>query len=165
MAWQTELVRMIRHMVDDLGSSPTYSDDRLEELVILSAQKINGEIDLDRDYSIDLDELILSPDPTVSPKDNGFINLIVLKAACIIDQSEARKAAGQGIAITDNRSSIDLRGRAGTRLALLKEGWCKSYAQAKFEYQAGMGAMAGHAVLSPFRTGDNTEENVTQRFR
>ena len=164
MAFDVECPRMIRHMIDDLSDSPTYSDDRLTELTILAAQLVNAEIDLERDYSTDLDNLTLSPDPTADPRDNAFINLIVLKAACIIDQSEARKAAGQGIAIQDNRSSIDLRARAGNRLALIKEGWCKSYAQAKFEYQSGMGAMSGHAILSPFRVNSVTD-SLTDRFR
>ena len=155
MAFDVELPRMLRHMIDDLSDSPTYSDERLTELVILSAQLVNAEVVLDREYNIDLDDMIFSPDPTTNPRDNAFVNLIVLKAGCIIDQAEARKAAGQGIAIQDNRSSIDLRGRATNRLALIKEGWCKAYAQAKFEYQAGMGAMAGHAILSPFRVNDD----------
>lgn len=164
MSFDVECPRMIRHLVDDLSDTPTYSDDRLTELTILAAQMVNSEVVLPISYSFDLDNLTFTPDPTNNPRDEALINLIVLKAACIIDQSEARKAAGQGIAIQDNRSSIDLRARAGNRLALIKEGWCKSYAQAKFEYQSGMGAMSGHAILSPFRVNTVTN-SLTDRFR
>jgi hypothetical protein len=151
MAWESEIPLMIRHLIDDLGTTPTYTDDRLEELTILAAQLINSEVDLYITYTTDIDNLTLSPDPTVSPRDDAFISLVALKAACIVDQSEARKAAGQGIAIQDGRSSIDLRSRSASRLTLLKEGWCKEYSRAKLEYQVTQGAMAGHAVLSPFR--------------
>src|SRR5688572_14708601 len=128
MAWESEIPLMIRHLIDDLGTSPTYTDDRLEELTIIAAQMINAEVDLYVTYTLDVDNLIFTPDPTVSPRDEPFINLILLKAACIIDQAEARKAAGQGIAIQDGTSSIDLRSRSASRLTLLKEGWCKNYA-------------------------------------
>lgn len=156
---------MIRHLVDDLGTTPTYTDDRLEELCLLAAQIINAEVDLAVEYTIDMDNLTLTPDPTSPTRDEAFIALIILKAACIIDQSEARKAAGQGIAIQDGKSSIDLRGRSGARLALLKDGWCKAYTDMKLKYETGQGAMAGHAILSPFRAEGGTLNLINDNFR
>ena len=109
MAWQNEMVRILRHIINDLDSSSySFTDDRLEESILVSAQLVSTEIDFDKDYTIDVDALVLSPDPTASVKDDAFINLVVLKSACIILGSEVRSNALNSIALKDGPSSIIL---------------------------------------------------------
>lgn len=152
MAWQTEMVRMIRHLVNDLDdTSPTYTDYRLEELILVAAQYVNLDVTFSQSYTIDVDEMTLTPDPTSDPKDNAFINLVVLKSACIIAQNEYRTASGQGISIRDGSSALDLRG-LGAMKKELASSWCQEYKTAKLEYAAG-NLMPGHAILGPF-TGE-----------
>lgn len=150
--WKHELVRMVRHMIDDLGATPTYTDDRLEELILLAAGFVNTDVDLRQDYTIDLDELTLSPDPTDSnARDEDFINLICLKAACILDISKTNSSVGQSIYIRDGSSAIDLRGVTANRLQLVKIGWCKEYKEAVETYSSQGIGVAGAAIMTPFK--------------
>jgi hypothetical protein len=84
--WQNEMVRIVRHLVDDLDAA-TYSDSRLEETVLVSAQMVQLQVTFDKTYTVDVDELLLTPDPTAATRDNAFINLVCLKTACIILQA------------------------------------------------------------------------------
>lgn len=155
--WQTECIKIIRHMVDDLSSTPTYSQDRLEELFLVAAQLVKQDIVFGQVYTIDVDQLTLSPDPTEPTRDENFINLVCLKAACMLDFAAARTAAGQAIAIKDGSSSIDLKGTADNRFKFLKEGWCKKYDQAVIDYDINSNQVAGAAIMSPFKTIMGTE--------
>jgi hypothetical protein len=149
-----ECTRILRHMIDDLSATPVYDDERLYELLIVAAQLVKQEVSLSTAYTVDLDELVLSPDPTeTDPKDDSFINLICLKAACIIDQSEVRKASGRSFSVADSTGMrVDTRANLEGRLAILKDGWCKAYKDAKLEYEIDKVNVAGHAIMTPFRT-------------
>lgn len=163
---ETECVRLIRHLINDLVSPYKYDDDRLIELLIVSAQFVNQEVSFTTEYTIDLDELTLCPDPTNrSTRDDSMINLMTLKACCILDQSDARQAAKTGgIAVRDTIGlSIDTRGKVAAYLKLLEMGYCKAYAEAKLEYELDRSAVAGRAILSPFKTDAMIESDVDFR--
>jgi hypothetical protein len=154
MAWNDVMVTMLRMMIDDVDSTAyKYDDERLEKQLLLSAQLIQtGELEFTVAYTINIPSITLSPDP-VTENDNAFINLVTLKAACLLDMAEARIAAEQGIDISDVGSRIALSGRATNKLALLKAGsggFCDAYKQAKKEFV--LGSMSpGMAIVSPFR--------------
>ena len=64
MAWQNEMVRIVRHLINDLDSSNyTFTDDRMEESILVSAQLLLKEVDFDNTYTIDTDALDMSPAP------------------------------------------------------------------------------------------------------
>jgi hypothetical protein len=154
MSWSVEMTIMLRHMIDDLSEdSPTYSDYRLEELLLVSGILLQTEVgQFLATYQINIEEHSINPDPTAIV-DGGFMSLATLKAACIIERSEAKAAAGKARSFREAGSSMDKRGVAQARLAILqKGGWCSAYENAKFSYQAGDMGAAGIAVLSPFRT-------------
>lgn len=152
MAWNDVMVPMLRMMIEDMDStSYKYDDDRLEMQILLAAQLMQGgEITFPNTYTINIPVITLTPDP-ITLGDNVFINLVTLKAACMLDMTETRIAAEQGIDISDVGSRIALSGRAGNKIALLKNGgFCEAYKKAKQEYL--LGSLApGMAVISPFR--------------
>lgn len=152
MVWQTELVRTIRHMIDDLGSEDevTYADDRLEELLIVAGQHVASEVDFATTYTIDVDELTFSPDPTDrdTGRDEDFIRLVCLKAACILHRSILRQAAGRAIDIRDGPVSVSLKGEFAGKSQVAKD-FCQEYKDAVFAYQMGDGTPT-RAILSPF---------------
>ena len=91
MPWQNEMKVIVRHLVNDLDSSDyTFTDSRLEEAVLVSAQLASLEIDFDNTYAIDVDSVSLSPDPTSGNKDDSFINLVCLKTAQMLLGSELK---------------------------------------------------------------------------
>ena len=168
MAWQSELVLMLRHCLNDLeveGTDPTYTSDRLEESLLIGAHYVNQEVNLAVSYTVDVDECTLSPDPTTSsPRDSAFINLVILKTLCIIDKSEFRTSAlRSGVKIKDGTSEIDTKTSAGGggMFDLMKNS-CQMYEDAKWEYQVG-NFRAVKAILSPFTGEDSPAHTSAQR--
>lgn len=149
MAWQTELVRMVRGLINDLDSPYTYSDDRIQEVILISSQLILLDLDFANTYTVDLDQVILSPDPTTPTKDNAFINLVSLKSACMVDQWKLRGDSRRAIKVVDGKSSIDLTGILTAQRMLFGVGACKAFDEAKTEYLLGE-SNPGQAILGPF---------------
>lgn len=146
MSWQNEMVLILRHLVDDLDES-TYDSPRLEETVLIAAHLIQHDVDFNQTYTIDIDGPALTPDPTSSPRDVGFINLACKKAACIILQAEARTKSKQAIKVVDGPSTIDMT-KIGDAALKAAQDACKSYEEARVQYQIGQGKV-GQAVTGP----------------
>jgi hypothetical protein len=165
MAWQNEMVRIVRHLINDLDSSNyTFTDDRLEESALVSAQLLLKEVDFDNTYTIDTDALDMSPDPTtLATKDDAFINLVCLKSACIILGSEVRTNSLNAIVVKDGPSSIDMRGIAAGLHNIYKD-MCAKYDHYVMQWQAG-NSVAGQAILSPYSpASDNvSRSSLTHR--
>ena len=148
--WQAEMTTLLRVLIDDIGSTQTYADKRLVHVLAVAAQLVATEFN----FKVDVQALTIEPSPVDrdSTRDENFINLVCIKAACLIDRGETRRSVGQGIAIRDGSSSIDLRGSMDGRLKLLEKGWCAVYEDTKLEYQASRnGTIAGAAIMTPFR--------------
>ena len=149
--WQQELVIVLRALIDDLFPPQLYEDADLQQIILVAAQLSSPEAkSFSQVYTIDVDQLQLTPDPTESPKDNAFITLVSLKAACILDMAEARKAGTQAYSFKEGTSAADLRGIADARLKFMKEGYCKQYSEALLEYLS-TGQIVGAAITTPVR--------------
>ena len=152
MAWQTECVRILRHLINDLDDdAPTFSSSRLQETILVAATMVLREASFSQTYAVDVDALSMTPDPTLSTnRDDSFIALVCLKAGCIIDRARLRSNVGQGIKIRDGDSEVDTTASFKGHEILLKEGNCAEYNRLKFEYLAG-NSVAGQAILGPYR--------------
>jgi hypothetical protein len=149
MAWQDTTVQMLRVLIFDLETTPTYSDSRLEEMIIASAHLVLQDIDFSTNYTIDILSQSITPDPTVG-NDTEFINFIVLKAACLADQSSLRtKVNSAGVSVRLGPSAISTSNNVKGFEVLLNQGPCAAYQEMKWEYELG-NANAIRAVLSPF---------------
>lgn len=159
MSWQGEMTTIVRHLVNDLESDNyTYTDSRLETAILVAAQIVISEIDFENSYIIDVEQCTLSPDPTdpgddlsVANKDDAFINLVSLKASCIILGSEFKTQSLNAVRITDGPSSMDFTAIAGN-IKLLYDSACKQYEEYKFSLKAGASAV-GKAILTPYSPG------------
>jgi hypothetical protein len=121
-------------------------------------------VDFNNTYDINVETCLLSPDPTsAATKDNPFITLSSLRAACIIIGSEIRSESGNAISIKDGPSAIDLRGVTQTLTVLYKD-LCQKYENLLLEYRAG-NSVAGHAILGPYAPGADgiTRNNTDHR--
>jgi len=157
MAWSIELPLLLRHLIDDYNEPREYTDKRLESLIVSAAQLTIATVDFPKDYSVDVVGRGISPDPTDSPKDNGFINLITLKAACLLATGDYRSSSNKGLVIKDGPSSIDARVLVESKKELA-ETLCKDYTDAELEYRLG-NSSAGEAIIGPHRSdysGGNT---------
>ncbi len=165
MSWQGQMSTIVRHLVNDLDpSSYKYSDHRIETSILVASQLMIMNVDFNNTYDINVESCKLSPDPTdEGTKDNPFITLSSLRAACIIIGSEIRSESGNAISIKDGPSAIDLRGVTQTLTVLYKD-LCEKYENLLLEYRAGS-SIAGHAILGPYAPGSDliTRNNTDHR--
>lgn len=150
MSWQGQMSTIVRHLVNDLDSSSyKFSDRRIETSILVASQLMVMNVDFNNTYTINVESCTLSPDPTDSDtKDDPFVTLSCLRAACIIIGSEIRSESGNAISIKDGPSAIDLRGVTATLTVLYKD-LCEKYENLLLEYRAG-NSVAGHAILGPY---------------
>ena len=154
MPWQNEMKVIVRHLVNDLNTSDyTFTDSRLEEAVLVSAQLASLEIDFENTYAIDVDSVSLSPDPTDSNnKDDSFINLVCLKTAQMLLGSELKTHSLNAISLKDGPSSLDLRGIVAG-LKILFDDINKRYDEAIVQYK--LNGVVGQAILGPYSPGSD----------
>jgi len=148
MAWQDDMVTMLRIVVDDSGSNPMYSDSRLEEVIVVAANLMKKDVDFSSNYTISIGNVSITPDPTTGG-DHAFVNLVTLKAACLLANSEYKTEASRAISIRDGAASIDQRG-----VAAAKKEWrdsiCNDYEKAEREHKIGT-SRAGQSIIGPYR--------------
>lgn len=157
MAWQTTIVPIVRGLIFDVISPYTYSDERLEEIIIVASILTIQEVDFSITYTINIESQTISPDPS---SDTSFLALVSLKTACIIGQGEHRTASRTSIAVKDGPSSIDNRDSA-KNLGALASSMCATYSKAKFAYQSG-DISVGKAIVGPYNAGQVND--TTERF-
>jgi len=164
MSWQNEMVIIVRHLVNDLNSSDyTFTDDRLEESVLVAAQLASLEIDFENTYSIDVDSVTLTPDPTASGnKDDSFINLVCLKTARLLIGSEIKTHSLNAISLRDGPSSLDLRGIVAG-LNILFQDIAKRYEDAVLQYK--LNGVVGEAILGPYSPGSDSVARTSLSYR
>lgn len=138
MSWETESVVMLRHYINDLDpDSYSYSDERLQELFLVSAYKvvldIYGTDTSSIVYSVDLEDFDITPDPATA-RDLGFMVLVAYNASATLCASEYKTSASQAISIRDGSSAIELKGIAKEKGAAA-EFYKKNYEDALFKYQ------------------------------
>ena len=163
MSWQNEIPLIIRSLINDLDDNPTYSDSRIQQLSVVAALYVVGDINLSTVYTIDIEGVDISPDPCDSEtRDIVFIGFVALKAACLLDQSTFRtKAALEGIRTSLGSASLAVGGHLAGYKTLIEVGPCSSYASLSLEHNIG-NATAVKAILSPF-VGNNFDPSLLLR--
>lgn len=152
MSWQSELTTIVRHLIDDTDiSNPSFTDSRIETAILVSARLLLLEVDFEQTYTVNVDQCLLSPDPTDSPIDEGFVNLLCLKTACIILGNDAKAKASQAVKVVDGPSSVDTTATAKHAMELYKDA-CDKFEQYKFNFTS-VNNNIGKAILSPYSPG------------
>lgn len=149
MSWNIEMPIIVRTLVNDWADTPTYSDERLLQIIVVAAKYVQFDVNLEYLYSLDITNPNITPDPT-SNNDSIFISLTCLKAACIVDQSTLRtKAALEGIRASLGPAQLSVGGSLAGFLAMLDKGPCAAYDELTSHWDV-KEATAIRAVLSPF---------------
>ena len=146
MTWITDATVSFRVLVNDLTETYTYSDATIRTILITAARYVYQEVNLSTSYTISVGNETITPDPST---DTSFINLIVLKSACLVDQWDLRtRAAMEGVKAVAGPASLAVTNSPGYKL-LMDYGACKTYNHMVMEYNLG-NVEAVRAVLSPF---------------
>lgn len=148
--WKSEMTTLLRYVINDTDTAKReFTDDRLCNLIVTSAHMTLGVVDFPRDYNIDIPNSGISPDPTTGKRDSSFINLVILKSACLLAAGEFRIATNQGIVIRDGPSAVDPRAMVAAKKEMM-DSTCAKYEQAELEYRLG-NSNAGEAIIGPHR--------------
>lgn len=153
MNWEQEIPVIVRVLINDLSDTPTYSDERLLQLIAVAAKYVEFDVVLDNTYTVNVVTPSITPDPSAAD-DSIFISLVSLKAACLVDQSTLRtKAALEGIRAALGPASLSVGGSMAGIKMILEQGPCAAYDELTSHWDV-KEATAVRAVLSPF-VGNN----------
>lgn len=157
MSWQDEFIPMLRVMINDVAcATQTYSDDRLEEILVVSARYTVQDLGLTTDYAVTVSTRTISPDPSDTITDDNTIltNMTVLKAACLCDWSTFRtKALLAGVEAKCGPATISTLKHLDGFKELLTQGPCAAYESLLKSYNFGNTGII-MAILSPFVSND-----------
>lgn len=149
MPWQTEIPIIVRTLINDLEDQPVYSDERLHQVIAVAARYVQFDVVLDHEYAIDVANVSITPDPTID-RDETFISIVSLKAACIIDQSALRtRAATEGIRTALGPALLSVNGNLEGFKLILQMGPCAAYDELVSHWDVAQ-ATTARAILSPF---------------
>lgn len=144
----SHIVIMLRTIINDLDDTDyTYTDTRLEQVIGVAAMFVNK--DIGGTYVVDVNGPTITPNP-VDNHDDLFINLLVIKSACLIDQGTFRtKAAVAGLMAKAGPATLETSKHLDGFKMILESGPCGTYQAMLTDYKLGSGALC-HAILSPF---------------
>jgi len=154
--WKEECVIILRFYLDDVDEEK-YDTCDLEQLLLVSAFQVNLEADFSQTFAISIKKKSITPDPSADDtRDENFLNLMCLKAACLVNRGKALSESTNAFSGKDGFSSFDFRGVADSLIKLLeKGGWCAVYDAEITNYKLGKNHVAGMAIMGPFRTKIN----------
>jgi hypothetical protein len=148
--WDSEMVILLRHVIDDLDEPVKYTDDRLMQLILVAGQYAQSENIFDNEYAISAENLTLKPDPTsIATRDDAFVNLTVLRAACFLASSGLLKVSKQTIFAKEATYQFDGRGKPAAR-KIAVDTWCEAYKDAQWEHSLRQ-RDPGRAIIGPYR--------------
>lgn len=136
---------ILRNLIGDFDEEDQqFTDSRLQDILLVAAYQVNLEFG----FGYDID--ILNVTTNDYSADSNFIYLLTLKAACIIDRGSVRAAAAlEGVEAKCGPAMLSLKGKSAPYIALLKDGYCSVYEEAKRQYILGNASYI-QAILSPF---------------
>lgn len=153
MSWQNDIINVVRVLINDLDpSNPTYSDDRLVQIITVAARYVQFDIELEKEYTIDSINNTITPDPTDTndANDELFLCVVGLKAACIVDQSSFRtKALLNGIVASLGPAKLSVGNNLEGFREIIAHGPCALYTDLTEHWNV-QNATSIAAVLSPF---------------
>jgi hypothetical protein len=153
MSWQTEIPIIVRTLINDWEDQPVYSDERITQVILVAAKYVQIDVELPNVYTIDIASAQITPDPAEN-KDEIFIGMLALKAACMMDQSNLRtKAAMEGIRAALGPASLSVGGSLEGINIILEKGPCALYQELKDTWNISE-ASSIRVILSPF-VGNN----------
>lgn len=146
MTWQEVSVFLLRSLIGDDVAPYQYSDARLSSFMLSAAYFVSKEINLLYDYTVDITNETITPDPL---DDKTMINLMVLKAWCLLSRSDYSINAPNAVAIKDGPSSIDAKATVEAKKVIMKDA-CQAFDDAVDDFYIG-NARAGEAIIGPHR--------------
>lgn len=148
---------MVRHLIGDLSSTPTYTDSRIQDAIVIGGLLAAQDFTFSTTYTFDIDAPDITPDP-VDTYDTLAMALFTLKAACILSTNQYQSvltsstSTGSKLKVQDGDSVVDIDNTSTLRgfTDIMKNGVCASYDKLlkDKEFKRSMGR--GKAIVGPF---------------
>ena len=148
--WTTELVYILRVLIDDFATPQKNSDTYLQRVLVAAGVFVDQDIALAQDYVFDVGNVTITPDPCLVGDDIAKA-LLPLRAACILNVGKYTTAISQGIRVQDGDSQVDTSVGFRGFFDIIKMGACATYASMLFAAQSDGVATVGNAVMGPVR--------------
>lgn len=163
-SWQDDAIPMLRILISDMDiNNLTYSDDRLEQILVVAARYVLQDIDFATTYTVSVQGRTIDPDPTATESSDNtvLINLTVLKAACLTDWSTYRaKMLLAGVVAKCGPATIETLQHLDGFKELINLGPCAAYQKMVDDVMFDGGRIC-KAILSPFTSNNFDPENLT----
>lgn len=130
---------ILRHLIDDTEST-SYTDERLLELLYISAVYVN--MDIGANYTINICSQSITPETSTE-----FDTLVALKAACLLTRGSQNSYAKSDFSVTDGPSTVNLKGAAAS-IKVSADGFCSQYDRTKMLYLMGNSDFGGGLAIS-----------------
>lgn len=159
--WLDESTEILRILINDLSESPTYTDNTLEQVILVAARYVVQEVRLDTTYTVDFLGGEISPDPS---EDADFLNFIILKGACVIGKWKFDELAYvQGIKAKLGPAELSVNPGGAVLLNTISQGPCATFETLKQQFNFG-GIASIRGILSPFISNTYQIDNDYGRF-
>lgn len=148
MSWQDESTEILRILINDFTGTPQYSDEDLEQLLLVSARYVIQEVNLSTNYVVDYASGSITPNPS---DDHIFLNFMILKSACMTNTWQFNtKAIQDGISAKCGPATLSVSSNALLILGLINNGPCKTYEDLVTQYNFRKLSDGVVGIFSPF---------------
>lgn len=148
MSWQDESTEILRILINDFSGTPQYSDEDLEQLLLVSARYVIQDVNLATNYTVNFMSGTITPDPS---NDHIFLNFVILKSACMTNTWQFNtKAIQDGISAKCGPATLAVNSNAFLILGLINNGPCKTYEELVLQHNFGQISENVKAIFSPF---------------
>lgn len=165
MAFLDDALIIVRNLINDTQAPQTYDDNRLQELILTASYLVLTDItSLPNSYTVNISNLLITPDPNSNGPDTVFVSFACLRAACLADQSLLRtRAMVAGISAKCGPAILDtMRHMDGFR-ELITVGPCATYEIMKKDFMFAGGNIC-QVIMSPFISNTFNPENLGLMF-
>lgn len=150
MAWQSYMTVVVRGLINDLTEPYTYTDERIQQSIVIAGIVSSMQYVFDYDYTFDPETPDISPDP-VESSDTTAIALMSLKAACILDTNKYQGAVanGLGVRVQDGDSQVDTSESVRGYSDIMKLGPCNAFNTILRSASISKSGRSGKVVATP----------------
>lgn len=148
---------MVRNLINDFEPNNTFTDDRIQQAIVVAGLIASNEFAFSAAYTFDLENIDIVPDPAAAGTFDALaIAIFTLKAACLLDTNKYQSATsnGGGVFVKDGDTEVDTsKGFAGYS-DIIKLGPCMSY-EKLLKHSSYLQSMnLGAAVMTPISHAD-----------
>lgn len=124
--WGPPIINIFRAHIGDFSTPHTWTDSRLTDILVAAAYQVSIEATCITSPTINIATYQFSSNPFLYP---AYLNLVLLKGACLIDRGQLRtRALQEGVRATCGPAMLEVKsGGSSAYTILFEHGPCAAY--------------------------------------